>query len=113
MMVMVMMVPAPPVPAMVVVVMMVTPMPAHFGRHLLPRVLLHRRCRARIDQRRRLRALGRRRDDEQCADSRNAQHSKTQSFTTQNFRSVHPILLTCGFTSAPRGVPDGNGLAAT
>ena len=79
----VMVVPAPPVPAMVV--MMMAPVPAHFRGHLLPGILLHRRCRARIDQRRRLRTLDRSRDHKHCADSR-----KTQNFKTQNFRSVHP-----------------------
>jgi hypothetical protein len=77
-----MMVVAPPVPAMVV---MTTPVPAHFRGHLLPNILLHRRCRARIDQRRRLGTLDRSRDHKHCADSR-----KTQNFKTQNFRSVHP-----------------------
>jgi uncharacterized protein (DUF1330 family) len=78
----VMMVAAPPVPPMMVVM---PPMPMHLGGHLLPGILLHRRCRARIDQRRRLCTLHRSRDKKQCADSR-----KTQNFKTQNFRSVHP-----------------------
>jgi hypothetical protein len=83
----VMMVPAPPVPTMVV---MTTPVPAYLGGHLLPGILLHRRCRARIDQRRRLGTLDRSRDKKQCADSRKAQNFKAHNFKAQNFRSVHP-----------------------
>src|ERR1700745_2707288 len=69
-----------PVPAVMVMTM---PAPAHFGGHLLFRVLLYRSRRAGIDQRSRLRVLHRSRQDE-----KRAGHRKTQ-----NFRSVHPVLL--------------------
>jgi hypothetical protein len=84
---------------------MMTPVPAHFGRGQFSRALLDRSGIAGTDQRQRLRALGRRRDDEKHADSREA----------QNFRSVHPHSPSYAMSSRPRraAAPLGNCPAAT
>jgi hypothetical protein len=86
------MVPAAPVVAMAPVMMM--PVPAHFGRHLLPGILLHRRRSARIDQRNSPCALDWSRHHKHRADSRK----------TQNSRSDHSIPPRM-FTPAPCGCP--------
>jgi len=69
------MVPAPPVVAMAPMMMM--PVPAHFGRHLLPGILLHSRRSARIDQRNSLCALDWSRDQKHCTDSHKTQSSRS------------------------------------
>jgi hypothetical protein len=56
---------------------MMMPVPAHFGRHLLPGILLHRRRSARIDQRNSFCALDWSRDQEHCADGRKTQSSRS------------------------------------
>jgi hypothetical protein len=102
-----MVVPAPPMPAMVVMMMM-APVPAHFRSHLLPGMLLHRRCRARIDQRR------------ACARSTGAATTsiaptaaRPRTLRPRTFVPFIPILLHTRFhVSAVQLSPDGNSLAA-
>lgn len=67
----------PATPVMVMAPVMMMPVPAHIGRHLLPGILLHRRRSARIDQRNSLSALDWSRDQKHCADSRKTQSSRS------------------------------------
>jgi len=67
----------PATPVMVMAPVMMMPVPAHLGRHMLPGILLHRRRSARIDQRNSLSALDWSRDQKHCADSRKTQSSRS------------------------------------
>jgi hypothetical protein len=85
----------------VVPVMMPTMMPSHLGRRCL-RIILDRRGGARINQRQRLRLLGR------CGQNQ----KRAKCCKTQNFRSVHRCSPSnCGIiqlTLAPCGCPRCN-----